>query len=131
MPPEEIEAIYRDPISLGGSSGLRRGCPSLSRHRHESRRGSKPATERTVRGWREDVAADVGRHSRAAQTFDELGKEPSIKSATEYSFVPGCTYMFGKAFLSMMKPDTGESISISLLTQPGVTKASRRNGSTT
>src|SRR3982074_3385444 len=40
------------------------------------------------------------------------------KSATEYNFVPGCTYMFGKAFLSMMKPDAGESISISCLIFP-------------
>ena len=27
-------------------------------------------TARTVRGWCEDIAADIGRHSRAAQTFD-------------------------------------------------------------
>jgi hypothetical protein len=38
-------------------------------------RGSGEVDERTVRGWCEDVAADVGRHGEAAQTFDLLQKE--------------------------------------------------------
>jgi hypothetical protein len=37
-------------------------------------RGSE-VDERTVRGWYEDVAADVGRHGEAAQTFDLLQME--------------------------------------------------------
>jgi hypothetical protein len=38
-------------------------------------RGRFPeTTARTVGGWCEDVAADVGRHGEAAQTFDEAAR---------------------------------------------------------
>jgi hypothetical protein len=44
-------------------------------------------TARTVRGWYEGVAADVGRHVEAAQTFDLLLKEiASVKSTDPENF---------------------------------------------
>jgi hypothetical protein len=47
-------------------------------------RGGGEVGERTVRGWCEEVAADVGRHGEAAQTFDDLQK----KFAAEQSAAP-------------------------------------------
>jgi hypothetical protein len=42
-------------------------------------RGRYPAiTERTIRGWRENVAADVGRKGEAAQTFDLMQQDKDL-----------------------------------------------------
>jgi hypothetical protein len=47
-------------------------------------RGRYPAvTERTIRGWCEDVAADVSRRREAAQTFDELQRDIPLASGSD------------------------------------------------
>ena len=53
-------------------------------------RGRYPAvTSRTVRGWCEEVAADIGRRGEAAQTFDQLEKECSVVERAEPADIEG------------------------------------------
>jgi len=42
----------------------------------------RAVTERTVRGWCEDVAADVGRKGQAAQTFDLMQQDKDFAPAS-------------------------------------------------
>jgi hypothetical protein len=50
----------------------------------DAERGRHPAvTERTIRGWCEDVAADVSRKGEAAQTFARLQADVSLANGSD------------------------------------------------
>jgi len=43
-------------------------------------------TDRTVRSWCEEVAADVGRHGEAARSFDQLERESALPPDVEAAY---------------------------------------------
>ena len=57
---------------------------ALQKQEVKAERGrDQGVTARTVRGWCEDVAADVSRHGEAAQTYDGLIADPDLRVITK------------------------------------------------